>query len=210
VLVSKDINMRIKARALGLPAEDYHSDQVVDDLDMLYAGTLALPADFWDKHGKGMESWQQGGSNWYRITGPAVAGFMLNQFVFLDGDMPLTAQVKERTARPRCCRRCATSTHLKNAVWGVTARNREQNFALNLLMNPDIDFVTLLGQAGTGKTLARAGRRASRRRWSRSATPRSSSPARRCRSARTSATFPAPRKRRCSRGWARSRTTSRC
>ena len=38
-------------------------------------------------------------------------------------------------------------------MWGITARNREQNFALNLLMNPDVDFVTLLGQAGTGKTL---------------------------------------------------------
>src|SRR5690606_18205699 len=43
--------------------------------------------------------------------------------------------------------------HGRNSVWGITARNREQNFALNLLMNPDIDFVSLLGQAGTGKTL---------------------------------------------------------
>ncbi len=153
VLVSKDINMRIKARALGLPAEDYHSDQVVDDLDMLYAGTLALPADFWDRHSKGMESWQQGGSNWYRITGPAVAGFMLNQFVYLDGDLPLAAQVKERNGKTAVLQTLRDFTHLKNAVWGVTARNREQNFALNLLTNPEIDFVTLLGQAGTGKTL---------------------------------------------------------
>jgi PhoH-like ATPase len=153
VLVSKDINMRIKARALGLPAEDYQNDQVVDDLDMLYAGTLALPADFWDTHGKGMESWQQGGSNWYRLTGPAVAGFMLNQFVYLDGDLPLAAQVKERNGKTAVLQTLRDFTHLKNAVWGVTARNREQNFALNLLMNPEIDFVTLLGQAGTGKTL---------------------------------------------------------
>jgi PhoH-like ATPase len=153
VLVSKDINMRIKARALGLPAEDYHSDQVVDDLDMLYAGTLALPADFWDRHSKGMESWQQGGSNWYRITGPAVPGLMLNQFVYLDGEMPLAAQVKERNGKTAVLQTLRDFSHLKNAVWGVTARNREQTFALNLLMNPEIDFVTLLGQAGTGKTL---------------------------------------------------------
>ncbi len=118
--------MRIKARALGLPAEDYQNDQVVDDLDMLYAGTLALPADFWDTHGKGMESWQQGGSNWYRLTGPAVAGFMLNQFVYLDGDLPLAAQVKERTAKTAVLQTLRDFTHLKNAVWGVTARNREQ------------------------------------------------------------------------------------
>jgi len=153
VLVSKDINMRIKARALGLRAEDYHNDQVVEDLDMLYAGTLALPADFWERHGKGMESWQQAGSNWYRVTGPAVPGFMLNQFVFLEGDMPLAAQVKELNGRTAVLQTLRDYGHLKNAVWGVTARNREQNFALNLLMNPDIDFVSLLGQAGTGKTL---------------------------------------------------------
>ncbi len=153
VLVSKDINMRIKARALGLRAEDYHNDQVIDDLELLYAGTLALPADFWDKHSKGMESWQQGGYNWYRLSGPAVPGFMLNQFVYIDGETPLAAQVKELNGKTAVLQTLRDYGHLKNAVWGVTARNREQNFAMNLLMNPEIDFVTLLGQAGTGKTL---------------------------------------------------------
>jgi PhoH-like ATPase len=153
VLVSKDINMRIKARALGLRAEDYHNDQVIDDLELLYAGTLALPADFWDKHSKGMESWQQGGYNWYRLSGPAVPGFMLNQFVYIDGETPLAAQVKELNGKTAVLQTLRDFGHLKNAVWGVTARNREQNFAMNLLMNPEIDFVTLLGQAGTGKTL---------------------------------------------------------
>ena len=153
VLVSKDINMRIKARALGLRAEDYHNDQVIDDLDLLYGGTLALPADFWERHSKGMESWQQGGYNFYRISGPAVASFMLNQFVYLDGDMPLAAQVKELNGKTAVLQTLRDYGHPKHAVWGLTARNREQNFALNLLMNPEVDFVTLLGQAGTGKTL---------------------------------------------------------
>jgi PhoH-like ATPase len=62
VLVSKDINMRIKARALGLPAEDYYNDKTLDDGDLLYTGVLQLPPDFWDRHGKTMESWNQGGS----------------------------------------------------------------------------------------------------------------------------------------------------
>jgi PhoH-like ATPase len=153
VLVSKDINMRIKARALGLRAEDYHNDQVIDDLDLLYGGTLALPADFWERHSKGMESWQQGGYNFYRISGPAVSSFMLNQFVYLEGDMPLAAQVKELNGKTAVLQTLRDYGHPKHAVWGLTARNREQNFALNLLMNPEIDFVTLLGQAGTGKTL---------------------------------------------------------
>ena len=153
VLVSKDINMRIKARALGLPAEDYHNDQVVEDLDLLYAGTLALPDNFWDRHSKGMESWQQGGYNYYRLTGPAVPGFILNQFVYLDGDLPLAAQVQEINGKTAVLQTLRDYGHLKNSVWGITARNREQNFALNLLMDPEVDFVTLLGQAGTGKTL---------------------------------------------------------
>lgn len=152
-LVSKDINMRIKARALGLRAEDYHNDQVIDDLDLLYGGTLALPANFWERHSKGMESWQQGGHNFYRISGPAVAGFTLNQFVYLEGDMPLSAQVKELNGKTAVLQTLRDYGHPKHAVWGLTARNREQNFALNLLMNPEVDFVTLLGQAGTGKTL---------------------------------------------------------
>jgi hypothetical protein len=59
VLVSKDINMRIKARALGLPAEDYFNDHVLEDTDLLYSGIVQLPDDFWNKHGKDLESWQE-------------------------------------------------------------------------------------------------------------------------------------------------------
>ncbi len=153
VLVSKDINMRIKARTLGLAAEDYFNDQVLEDTDLLYSGMVGLPPDFWDKHGKGVESWQQAGSTFYRITGPMVQSFVLNEFVWLDGDMPLAAQVKQINGRTAVLQTLRDYAHLKNAVWGITARNREQNFALNLLMNPEIDFVSLLGQAGTGKTL---------------------------------------------------------
>jgi PhoH-like ATPase len=153
VLVSKDINMRIKARTLGLAAEDYFNDQVLEDSDLLYSGLLQLPVDFWDKHGKGIESWQQGGHTFSRVTGPLVSGFMLNQFVFFEGQMPLAAQVKEINGRSAVLQTLKDFTHHKNAVWGITTRNREQNFAMNLLMNPEVDFVTLLGQAGTGKTL---------------------------------------------------------
>ncbi len=153
VLVSKDINMRIKARALGLAAEDYRNDQVLEDTDLLYGGVLALPENFWDRHGKGMESWQQGGATFYRVSGPMVASFVLNQFVYLEGDTPLLAQVRELNGRTAVLQTLRDYTHPKNAVWGITARNREQNFAMNLLMNPEIDFVSLLGQAGTGKTL---------------------------------------------------------
>ncbi|MFN4328398.1 MAG: PhoH family protein [Limnobacter sp.] len=152
-LVSKDINMRIKARALGLLAEDYFNDQVLEDRDLLYSGHLELPADFWEKNSKGIESWQQGGSTYYRISGPAVKDMMVNQFVHCDTGLPLIAQVIEISGRTAVLKTLRDFSHNKNSIWGITARNREQNFALNLLMNPECDFVTLLGQAGTGKTL---------------------------------------------------------
>ena len=153
VLVSKDINMRLKARTLSLSAEDYFNDQVLEDSDLLYSGTLALPDNFWNKHGKGVESWQQGGTTFYRVSGPLCHQFMVNQFVYFEGPMPLYAQVREVNGKSAVLATLRDFTHGKNNVWGVTARNREQNFAMNLLMNPDCDFVSLLGQAGTGKTL---------------------------------------------------------
>jgi len=155
VLVSKDINMRVKARALGLPAEDYTNDKTLEDGDLLYTGVLPLPADFWERHGKTMESWQQGGHTFYRISGPLVPALMINQFVYLEtpGAAPLYARVAEITGKTAVLKTLRDYTHGKNAVWGVTARNREQNFALNLLMDPDCDFITLTGTAGSGKTL---------------------------------------------------------
>jgi PhoH-like ATPase len=154
VLVSKDINMRIKARALGLHAEDYFNDKVLEDTDILYTGVRALPKDFWESHGRDMESWKKEGHTYYRVRGPLVPRLLLNEFVFDDsGERPLYAMVRERNGRVAVLETVRDYTHTKNSVWGITARNREQNFALNLLMNPAVDFVTLLGQAGTGKTL---------------------------------------------------------
>ena len=155
VLVSKDINMRIKARALGLPAEDYFNDKTLDDGDLLYTGVLPLPADFWERHAKGMESWQQGGITYYRVSGPMVPALMVNQFIYLEspGATPWYGKVAEITGKTAVLRTLKDFAHQKHAVWGVTARNREQNFALNLLMDPECDFVTLTGSAGTGKTL---------------------------------------------------------
>ena len=158
VLVSKDINMRIKARALGLPAEDYFNDQVLEDRDLMYSGVMTLPTDFWPKHGKAMESWADGksGTMFYRVTGPLVPSMLVNQFVYQenpDGSSPFYALVREINGKTALLQTLKDFSHQKNNVWSITARNREQNFAMNLLMNPDIDFVTLLGQAGTGKTL---------------------------------------------------------
>ncbi len=153
VLVSKDINVRIKARAMGVLAEDYFNDKVLEDTDILYSGMKELPADFWEKHSKAMESWQESGRMFYRLTGPLCNSFMVNEFVYYEFEKPFHAIV--RSVENDTAVLEVVKDHLlpKHNIWGINARNREQNFALNLLMDPEIDFVTLLGQAGTGKTL---------------------------------------------------------
>ena len=152
ILVSKDINMRIKAVAMGLDAEDYFSDRTLDDTEMLYSGRMELPENFWETHGKKMQSWKEDGQTWYKISGPLVREMFVNLFVYLPDDSFL-AQVKKIEGSTATLVVARDYKQQKYAVWGITARNREQSIALNLLMNPEIDFVTLLGQAGTGKTL---------------------------------------------------------
>ena len=155
VLVSKDINMRVKSRALGLATDDYQNDKTLDDGDLLYSGAIALPANFWTTHGKTVESWQQGIYTFYRVTGPIVPSLLINQFVYFEspGEPSLYARVTEIRGKTAVFKTLRDFTHLKNSVWGITSRNREQNFAMNILMDPEIDFVTLTGTAGTGKTL---------------------------------------------------------
>ncbi|HUX92037.1 MAG TPA: PhoH family protein [Gallionellaceae bacterium] len=155
ILVSKDINMRIKARALGMNAQDYFNDKVLEDSDLLYTGVKLLPADFWEQHGKDMKSGSQNGHTFYDIKGPICRDLLVNEFVYqeAEGATPFHAVVTEQSGDTAMLRTLTDYSHQKNAVWGITARNREQSFVLNLLMNPEIDFVTLLGQAGTGKTL---------------------------------------------------------
>lgn len=155
VLVSKDINMRLKAAALNLVAEDYYNDKMIEDSDILYSGTLKLPANFWDEHGRNLKSWQKDGRTWYQIEGSLVPSFLVNQFIWYEqeGATPFYAQVMSVEGNRATVRLIDDCLNPKHTVWGINARNREQAFALNLLMDPNIDFVTLLGQAGTGKTL---------------------------------------------------------
>ncbi|MCP5135768.1 MAG: PhoH family protein [Gammaproteobacteria bacterium] len=152
-VVSKDINLRIKAAVVGIRAEDYHNDKVLEDVDLLYSGSEQLPDDFWEKHGEELESWQEEGRSYYRIHGPLTDTWYHNQCIYLEGENGFEAMVRGKEPTAAIVEYTRDFRNERNAVWGITARNREQNFALNLLMDPDIDFVTLVGVAGTGKTL---------------------------------------------------------
>jgi PhoH-like ATPase len=152
-LVSKDINLRIKAAVIGIRAEDYHNDQVLDDVALLYSGVSALPEDFWERHSKHLDSWQEQGRTFYRVSGPDTEDWYANQCLYLEGEAPLEAIVRRKEGADAIIELAHDYRSARHSVWGITARNREQNFALNLLTDPEVDFVTLLGQAGTGKTL---------------------------------------------------------
>ncbi len=153
ILVSKDVNLRIKAHALGILAEDYINDQVLEDANLLYIGAERLDPDFWDPHGKDMKSWKEGKRTFYRFTGPKAKSWVPNQFLYTDGERPFEAVVRKTEDKAAVIEVVKDYMNEHNKVWGINARNREQNFAFNLLMDPEIDFITLLGQAGTGKTL---------------------------------------------------------
>jgi len=152
VLVSKDINLRIKAKIHGIPAEDYENDRALDDLALLYNGVGVLNAEFWSKHPE-LESWSERGRTFYRVKLKRDEPWHPNQFLHFGDDNQVALRVSKIDAGRAVLQIVDDYQSAAHRVWGINARNREQNFALNVLMDPDVDFVTLLGTAGTGKTL---------------------------------------------------------
>ncbi|WP_426664683.1 PhoH family protein [Rhodanobacter aciditrophus] len=152
ILVSKDINLRIKAKIYGIDAEDYENDRALDDFALLYTGSAALPEDFWDRHPE-VESWNERGRTYYKLDRHDDEDWYANECLYLPGEGGVELRVLQVDERKATLLLLDDHSHANHHVWGIAARNREQNFALNVLMDPDVDFVTLLGTAGTGKTL---------------------------------------------------------
>ena len=152
IIVSKDINLRIKATILGILAEDYYNDKVLDDVNLLHSGLHLLPNNFWDENSDQIEAWQVQNQIYYRISGEMVKAWCPNDCLMSE-DGSFLAIVKEVSEQQATIKMAKDYTIEKNAVWGIQAKNYEQNFALNLLLDPEVDFVTLQGPAGTGKTL---------------------------------------------------------
>jgi PhoH-like ATPase len=152
VLVSKDINLRIKAAILGATAEDYYNDKALDDLSLLYQGLRMEDEGFWERHPT-IDSWTENGTTHYRLRRIENDDWFPNQCVVIGNGDGVEAIVREVEHDAVVLRLVTDYSSGTRSVWGIQARNREQNFALNLLMDPQIDFVTLMGTAGTGKTL---------------------------------------------------------
>lgn len=150
VLVTKDINLRVKALALDVPAQDYRSDRVLSDEDVLPSGFMEINETFWDERSDGEQGFRRDGKQHARVT----------------LRLPVNSFLVDRTARGRTRLWRVESNSdagsvlmlLKNQspVEGtplLTARNEEQQMAQSLLHDENVDVVALLGKAGSGKTL---------------------------------------------------------
>lgn len=152
-LVTRDINLRIKASILGIHSEDYRNDKVLDDVDLLTSGYHEIASDFWEAVGKDLKSWQEDGHSLYQVEGEAIAEWESGEFLADPHSESNDYLIRKVEGTQAVLERVHNYSSENHSIWGIQARNREQNFALNLLMDPQYDFVTLLGPAGTGKTL---------------------------------------------------------
>ncbi len=150
ILVSRDISLRIKASILGIIAEDYFNAQALDDIDLLYSGSQVLDSAFWDNNCN-YKNWSETGTTHYRIQSDQVKHWYPNQFIISRHEPKLQARVV--SIKDNVAQLSQLDNLQSQQTWGIKALNSHQNFALNMLLNPQIDFVTLLGNAGTGKTL---------------------------------------------------------
>lgn len=120
-------------------------------MNLLHSGLHLLEDNFWDVHAKNIDAWQESSKTFYRISGDLINTWYYNDCISTHNN-EFQAIVKE-VSQDSCVVQVVRDFLQKHVVWGINARNREQNFAINLLLDPEIDFVTLQGQAGTGKTL---------------------------------------------------------
>jgi hypothetical protein len=139
ILVTKDVNMRIRGDALGLQTVDYDTEQI--SIDELYPGhrEVTTPAGTVDA------LYADGGA-----TIAVEGGLYPNEFVLLKDD---TTGKSALTRHDKASGKVVPVKKLRDGVWGIRPRNKEQHYALDLLLNDDIKLVTLVGKAGTGKTL---------------------------------------------------------
>ena len=151
VLVTNDINMRLKARACGVASEDYHTDKLVDDIGQLSRGYHSLSGSFWDRVSK-VETQQGHGRTWHRVqlidNLPAVH---INEFI-LD-EQGFVGWIKGIKSDELLLLDMHQEPMLHQEVWGLRPRDIHQALALFALLDPDIHLVNLSGAAGSGKTI---------------------------------------------------------
>ncbi|MEM8562835.1 MAG: PhoH family protein [Pseudomonadota bacterium] len=150
-LVTKDINMRIKAKGSGLVhVEDYRRDRVLDDIDLLAKGYEHIPGDFWSSISE-VDTLREGNCTLHRIPRQSLKQAYPNMFFYDDQQfMAFVKRVDENYVYLRCDSR---DNLMNRRFWGLVPRNLEQAMAMSLLADENVDMTVMTGPAGSGKTL---------------------------------------------------------
>ncbi len=152
VLVTKDINMRLRAKGAGvLYVEDYRTDQLIDDIQYLTKGFQTRPGSFWDSV-EDVASYTLGGKTFHKLDRAPFDPTFLNQYV-IDEDSDFAARGESIDGDKLTLRDLRRERMMHRKAWGITPKNIYQGMALDALLDPDIDLVILTGAAGSGKTL---------------------------------------------------------
>lgn len=151
VLVTKDINMRLKARGCNLQAEDYHNDQLISDIRQLTTGYHEFPGSFWDRV-RHVDTIQRQDSTYHSLARDVFDSQLhVNQYVLDDQDF--LARIEEVTDEHVLIKHIKREAVMNQNAWGLKPRNIYQAMALHALMDPEIHLVNLTGPAGSGKTI---------------------------------------------------------
>ena len=150
-LVTKDINMRIKAKGSGLVhVEDYRRDRVLDDIDLLATGYEHIPGDFWSTISE-VDTLREADCTLHRIPRKSLPQAYPNMFVYDDQEfLAFVKRVDQKYVYLRCDSR---DNLMHRRFWGLAPRNLEQAMAMSLLDDDNVDMTVMTGPAGSGKTL---------------------------------------------------------
>lgn len=151
VLITKDINMRLKARSCGVESEDYHTDQLVTDIEQLNKGYLHYEGNFWDRVDE-VKTEQKLARTVHRLPRSSVAREIYpNQFII--DDCGFIGQIIDVQPDSFSLLHLDRQSFMHQKAWGLMPQDIYQAMALHLLLDPDIHLVNLTGSAGSGKTI---------------------------------------------------------
>ena len=156
ILVTKDINMRLKARACGIESEDYHNDQLVTDIKQLTRGYFEVPGSFWDQVTQ-VETEQDGPDTLHYLSHGLLVSEILGEEVYpnqyIIDEQGFVGRVMHIENGVVTLKHYKADSMLEQEAWGLKPMNIQQAIALQLLLDPDVHLVNLTGAAGSGKTI---------------------------------------------------------
>ncbi|WP_070963152.1 PhoH family protein [Vibrio sonorensis] len=152
VLITKDINMRLRAKGAGVRfVEDYRTDQLIDDVQYLTKGFQQIEGDFWSNIDQ-VETENRLGRVFHTLDREPFEPTYINQYI-IDEKSDFAARVEEINSDTITIRDLSRERLTSRKVWDITPKNIYQGMAMDALLDPDIDLVILTGAAGSGKTL---------------------------------------------------------